>query len=46
MEREMNRKIRDARQEVRVYAQKLDGLSPLKKLTQGFSYVTDGRGTP
>ncbi len=44
MEREMNRKIRDARQEVRVYAQKLDGLSPLKKLTQGFSYVTDGQG--
>ena len=40
----MSSKITDARQELRVYAQKLDGMSPLKKLTQGFSYVTDECG--
>ncbi len=44
LEREITRKITDARHEMRVYAQKLDGLSPLKKLTQGYAYVTDNSG--
>ncbi|MFR0077550.1 MAG: exodeoxyribonuclease VII large subunit [Blautia sp.] len=42
--RQMRQKITEQRQELRLYAQQLDGCSPLKKLTQGFSYVTDSRG--
>lgn len=45
LERQMRQKLEDARQKVRLEAHRLDGFSPLKKLTQGFSFVTDSQGT-
>lgn len=44
LEREMQRKLEKARHRLGVYAARLDGLSPLKKLQQGFSYVEDEGG--
>lgn len=44
IENGMKQKIKDSRHELQVYAQRLYGCSPLKKLTQGFSVVTDENG--
>ena len=44
IENGMKQKIKDSRHELQVYAQRLYGCSPLKKLTQGFSFVTDENG--
>lgn len=37
----MNRKLQDERHRLSVYLERFAGLSPLKKLNQGYSYVAD-----
>lgn len=44
MSRAMEERLKEERYRLSLYAQKLDGLSPLKKLQQGFSYVENGQG--
>ena len=44
LERQMQEKLRERRYQVSLYAEKLKGLSPLEKLSQGFSHVTDAEG--
>ncbi len=44
MQELMERKIMEARHRMQLGAQTLDGLSPIKKLTQGYSVVTDSNG--
>ncbi|MCR5719389.1 MAG: exodeoxyribonuclease VII large subunit, partial [Lachnospiraceae bacterium] len=41
----MDRLISDKKNEMLMYAEKLKGLSPLEKLSSGYSYVTDEKGT-
>lgn len=43
--RNMNLLVRDRRQRLAVLAGKLDGRSPLKKVSGGFGYVTDQSGS-
>ena len=40
----MEMKLRDARTNLSLYAERLEGNSPLKKLSQGYSYVSDRNG--
>lgn len=40
----MEQKIKDERQSLSLYLERFSGLSPLKKLNQGFSYVADEKG--
>ncbi len=40
----MNRIVQDKKYQLQVYAGKLDGLSPLKRLQSGFAYVADAKG--
>ncbi len=40
----MNDKMNDARHNLQVIAAQLDGLSPLKKLSRGYSFVADDSG--
>ncbi|MCD7868131.1 MAG: exodeoxyribonuclease VII large subunit [Clostridiales bacterium] len=40
----MEQKVRDHRQVLRVYLERFGGLSPLRKLNQGYSYVADEEG--
>ena len=40
----MHGRIRDKRHGLAIYAEKLKGVSPLEKLTQGYSYVSDADG--
>lgn len=40
----MNGQIAEKRHQMEIYIEKLKGLSPLDKLNQGFSYVSDERG--
>lgn len=40
----MNGQIAEKRHSLEIYIEKLKGLSPLDKLNQGFSYVSDERG--
>ena len=44
LERQMQEKLRKRRYQVSLYAEKLKGLSPLEKLSQGFSHVADAEG--
>ena len=44
LERQMQEKLRERRYQVSLYAEKLKGLSPLEKLSQGFSHVADAEG--
>lgn len=44
LETAMNLKIKEERQRLSVYLERFSGLSPLKKLNQGYSYVADERG--
>ncbi len=44
VETAMNLKIKEERQRLSVYLERFSGLSPLKKLNQGYSYVADERG--
>lgn len=37
--------LREKRFRLQMYIEKLNGLSPLKKLNQGFSFVEDASGT-
>ena len=37
----MNRKLQDNRHRLSIYLERFAGLSPLKKLNQGYSYVAD-----
>lgn len=37
----MERKLRDGKHQMLLYAEKLKGLSPLDKLSQGYAYVSD-----
>ncbi len=37
----MNQKLRESRHLLELYIEKMNGLSPLKKLNQGFAFVTD-----
>lgn len=45
LERQMQEKLRERRYQVSLYAEKLKGLSPLEKLSQGFSHVAGRRRT-
>ncbi len=40
----MHRRLSDAKSTLRLYAARLEGLSPVKKLSQGYAYVSDGKG--
>lgn len=40
----MDRCLKESRHILEVNAERLDGLSPLKKLTQGYSFVSDEKG--
>ena len=40
----MNRKLQDERHRLSVYLERFAGLSPLKQLNQGYSFVTDREG--
>ena len=40
----MNGQITEKRHRLEIYIEKLKGLSPLDKLNQGFSYVSDEEG--
>ncbi len=44
MQAAMKSLLSDRRSKVQIYAGLLKGLSPLDKLTQGFSFVTDASG--
>ena len=44
LEKTMDLKIKEERQRLSVYLERFSGLSPLKKLNQGYSYVADERG--
>lgn len=44
LETAMNLKIKEERQRLSVYLERFSGLSPLKKLNQGYSYVADEGG--
>ena len=41
MQNGMNRKLQDGKYRLSVYLERFAGLSPLKKLNQGYSYVSD-----
>lgn len=42
----VDRRIRDCRHTLGIYLERFQGLSPLRKLNQGFSYVTDEENHP
>ncbi|MBQ2935129.1 MAG: exodeoxyribonuclease VII large subunit [Lachnospiraceae bacterium] len=44
LEGAMRKRISDKRHKLDIYIEKLKGLSPLEKLNQGFSYVSDEKG--
>lgn len=44
MQTAMERQIHEKRQQMALYIQKMKGLSPLEKLNQGFSFVSDIEG--
>ena len=44
LEKTMNLKIKEERQRLSVYLERFSGLSPLKKLNQGYSYVANEKG--
>ncbi len=44
LERLMKDKVKDRRQQLAIVSEKLNGLSPLKQLARGYSYVTDKDG--
>ena len=44
LETTMNLKIKEERQRLSVYLERFSGLSPLKKLNQGYSYVANEKG--
>lgn len=44
LETAMDLKIKEERQRLSVYLERFSGLSPLKKLNQGYSYVADEKG--
>ncbi len=44
LERLIKDKIKDRRQQLAIISEKLNGLSPLKQLARGYSYVTDKSG--
>ena len=46
IERQIERKIVAARHQIEVLAERLDGVSPLKRLGKGYAYVTDKKGQP
>lgn len=41
---QMKERLSDARHSLGLYANRLDGISPAKKLSQGLAFVTDGGG--
>lgn len=42
LQRLMERRIKDGRHQVMIYAERLKGLSPLDKLSQGYAFAVDG----
>lgn len=46
LQNSMERRLTESRHQLELYIEKLKGLSPLEKLNQGFSYVTDEAGKP
>lgn len=40
----IQRVLKDRRHNLEIYAEKLNGLSPLNRISKGFAYVTDQRG--
>ncbi|MDO4960889.1 MAG: exodeoxyribonuclease VII large subunit [Eubacteriales bacterium] len=44
IERAMSTKLSGTKQELQVYAARMDGLSPLKKMSAGYGYFTDKNG--
>lgn len=41
----MEKKLQEARTNLALYVERLEGNSPLKKLSQGYAYVSDSNGT-
>ena len=46
LERHMLERIREGRHRIQILAGRLEAGSPVKKLSQGFSYVTNQNGNP
>lgn len=46
LQNSMERRLTESRHQLELYLEKIKGLSPLEKLNQGFSYVTDEAGQP
>ena len=46
LEKQIEQKIAAARHRIEVLAERLDGVSPLKRLEKGYAYVTDKKGQP
>ena len=44
LEQSMKNNLREKRFLLQMYIEKLEGLSPLKKLNQGYSFVSDEKG--
>ncbi len=44
LQQEMRQKLQDRKHQVQIYAGRLDGCSPLKKLQQGYSYTETSEG--
>ena len=46
LSKELNDVLNDRKHKLQIYAKRLNGMSPLNKISKGFAYVTDGNKKP
>ncbi len=46
LSKELNDVLNDRKHKLQLYAERLNGMSPLNKISKGFAYVTDGNKKP
>lgn len=46
LSKELNDVLNDRKHKLQIYAERLNGISPLNKISKGFAYVTDGNKKP
>lgn len=46
LSKELNDVLNDRKHKLQIYAERLNGMSPLNKISKGFAYVTDGNKKP
>ena len=46
LSKELNDVLNDRKHKLQIYAERLNGMSPLNKISKGFAYVTDGNNKP